>query len=212
MQLGFRLCVCASVCVQSGKVYFHNASNSVDSVQDLNFPPPAAPLARGRADVSPSVDWGSSLSRAAADEVAGGSRPLEEHDFMGGGGGGDAGTSPPVLAEGPEWQSVCTLDKVKSALQRARTQTPKRKHGEESLQSPPPSPSPSPSLPPPSSSSSSSMALSISNQQSENTEEVTEGPNSTSLMAAGCPRCLLYVLLPKSDPKCPRCGCIIHNT
>ncbi|EPS68437.1 hypothetical protein M569_06333, partial [Genlisea aurea] len=29
--------------------------------------------------------------------------------------------------------------------------------------------------------------------------------NSSSMVLVGCPRCLMYVMLPGSDPKCPKC-------
>ncbi|XP_060188408.1 protein GL2-INTERACTING REPRESSOR 1-like [Lycium barbarum] len=28
---------------------------------------------------------------------------------------------------------------------------------------------------------------------------------TTSMMLVGCPRCLMYVMLPVEDPKCPKC-------
>ncbi|XP_047327923.1 uncharacterized protein LOC124931489 [Impatiens glandulifera] len=81
------------------------------------------------------------------------------------------------------YQSVCTLDKVKSALERAEKETKKKRSASWSKSSSPPS-----------NSSCSIMAL----------EDVDE-EKSVSSFAAGCPGCLLYVLISKSNPQCPRC-------
>ncbi|XP_052175957.1 protein GL2-INTERACTING REPRESSOR 1-like [Diospyros lotus] len=32
-----------------------------------------------------------------------------------------------------------------------------------------------------------------------------ESPEVTSMMLAGCPRCLMYVMLAEEDPRCPKC-------
>ncbi|CAN1306484.1 Protein GL2-INTERACTING REPRESSOR 2 [Linum perenne] len=32
-----------------------------------------------------------------------------------------------------------------------------------------------------------------------------EGPEATSMVLVGCPRCLMYVMLSEDDPKCPKC-------
>ncbi|GFP92749.1 hypothetical protein PHJA_001419200 [Phtheirospermum japonicum] len=69
------------------------------------------------------------------------------------------------------YQSVCTLDKVKSALERAEKETPR-------------------------STSSSSVRDS----------DLDEEEKSTASIAAGCPSCLLYVLVSRGNPKCPRCN------
>ncbi|KAJ0080819.1 hypothetical protein Patl1_11672 [Pistacia atlantica] len=79
------------------------------------------------------------------------------------------------------YQSVCTLDKVKSALQRAEKQNLEKKRPYSS-----PSPSPGPLI----SSSSSS------------------GPG---MFAAGCPGCLLYVITLKTNPRCPRCNATVPS-
>ncbi|CBI24205.3 unnamed protein product, partial [Vitis vinifera] len=64
------------------------------------------------------------------------------------------------------YPSVCTLDKVKSALERAERSTIKKR--------------------------SSSMSKS-----------------SSLYFTAGCPGCLLYVLISKNNPKCPRCNSVV---
>lgn len=88
------------------------------------------------------------------------------------------------------YQSVCTLDKVKSALERAEKEPPRRRtsFGKSS---------PSPSY----SSSSSSIR--------ETQEEDFEDKLLSSPMAAGCPGCLSYVLITKNNPKCPRCNSVV---
>ncbi|KAL4334750.1 hypothetical protein GQ457_07G042810 [Hibiscus cannabinus] len=40
---------------------------------------------------------------------------------------------------------------------------------------------------------------------SEPRGDPTNGPEGTSMMLVGCPRCLMYVMLSQVDPKCPRC-------
>ncbi|TKY49402.1 hypothetical protein E2542_SST26833 [Spatholobus suberectus] len=91
------------------------------------------------------------------------------------------------------YQSVCTLDKVKSALERAEKE-PIRKRSS-FLKSPLSASSPSYS------SSSSSIR--------ETQEEETEEKLVSSPMAAGCPGCLSYVMIMKNNPKCPRCNSVV---
>ncbi|KAK4439564.1 hypothetical protein Salat_0291300 [Sesamum alatum] len=85
------------------------------------------------------------------------------------------------------YQSVCTLDKVKSALERAEKETVRKRSISMSKSSSPLS------------NSSSSIKDSCDLDQ----EEKSLSPAS---FAAGCPSCLLYVLITKSNPKCPRCN------
>uniref|UniRef100_A0A5B7BWQ5 GIR1-like zinc ribbon domain-containing protein n=1 Tax=Davidia involucrata TaxID=16924 RepID=A0A5B7BWQ5_DAVIN len=33
----------------------------------------------------------------------------------------------------------------------------------------------------------------------------SSSPETPSMMLAGCPRCLMYVMLSEEDPKCPKC-------
>ncbi|CAL9098309.1 unnamed protein product [Musa textilis] len=41
---------------------------------------------------------------------------------------------------------------------------------------------------------------------SEEEQKQAESPEATSSMVlAGCPRCLMYVMLSEKDPKCPKC-------
>ncbi|XP_042519716.1 uncharacterized protein LOC122093432 [Macadamia integrifolia] len=94
-----------------------------------------------------------------------------------------------------DYQSVCTLDKVKSALERAERESGKKR-------------------------SSSSYASGSSSSIKETAKETEEGEEKSSsssgfesgsdlLLAAGCPGCLLYVLISKNNPKCPRCDSIV---
>uniref|UniRef100_A0A5B6YPY1 GIR1-like zinc ribbon domain-containing protein n=1 Tax=Davidia involucrata TaxID=16924 RepID=A0A5B6YPY1_DAVIN len=87
------------------------------------------------------------------------------------------------------YQSVCTLDKVKSALERAEKETIKKR-----------SISMTKSSTSPSNSSSSIREIEMDHEE-----------KSLSSFAAGCPSCLLYVLILKSNPKCPRCNTIVPS-
>ncbi|XP_022749406.1 uncharacterized protein LOC111298913 [Durio zibethinus] len=88
------------------------------------------------------------------------------------------------------YQSVCTLDKVKFALERAEKEPiKKRKSFWKS------------SLSPSYSSSSSSIKDS---QEGEGEEKLFVSP-----VAAGCPGCLSYVLIMKNSPSCPRCNTLV---
>ncbi|CAI9760321.1 unnamed protein product [Fraxinus pennsylvanica] len=87
------------------------------------------------------------------------------------------------------YQSVCTLDKVKSALERAKKETFRKR-----------SISMSKSSSPPSNSSSSVKDSDIDYEE-----------KSSGSLAAGCPSCLIYVLISKSNPKCPRCNSIVPS-
>ncbi|XP_061341619.1 uncharacterized protein LOC133287934 isoform X1 [Gastrolobium bilobum] len=90
------------------------------------------------------------------------------------------------------YQSVCTLDKVKFALERAEKE-PIRKRSS-CLKS--------------SFSASSPSYSSSSSSMRETQEEETEDKFS-SPMATGCPGCLSYVLIMKNNPKCPRCNSVV---
>ncbi|KGN44280.1 uncharacterized protein LOC101214550 [Cucumis sativus] len=92
------------------------------------------------------------------------------------------------------YASVCTLDKVKSALERADKELVKKRS---SLWKSASSPSYS--------SSSSSAAAGKEIQE----EEAAEIRNSAAPMAVGCPGCLSYVLVMKNNPRCPRCNSVV---
>ncbi|OAY84887.1 uncharacterized protein LOC109722857 [Ananas comosus] len=53
-----------------------------------------------------------------------------------------------------------------------------------------------------SSNSSPSSCLSSENEQGL---RCSGSPEATSMVLAGCPRCLMYVMLSEEDPKCPKC-------
>lgn len=103
-------------------------------------------------------------------------------------------SSPSSLSLSFTYQSVCTLDKVKSALERAEREPPKRRSPlGKSLQSPYCS-----------SSSSSNKEISLEQEKDEKLLSVSGSP-----VATGCPSCLAYVLVSESNPKCPRCNVIV---
>ncbi|XP_073127352.1 uncharacterized protein [Henckelia pumila] len=84
------------------------------------------------------------------------------------------------------YQSVCTLDKVKSALERAEKESIKKRSISMSKTS----------------SSRSNSTSSIKDSDVDHHQE----EKSSGSFAAGCPNCLLYVLISKSNPLCPRCN------
>ncbi|KAK3428409.1 uncharacterized protein LOC104451017 [Eucalyptus grandis] len=103
--------------------------------------------------------------------------------------------SSPSLPSSCSYQSVCTLDKVKSALEKAERE-PFKKGLPAHWRSPSSS-----SLSPSNSSSSSSIR--------EKNREANDEKVSPTTVAAGCPTCLLYVLISTSNPKCPRCDMMV---
>ncbi|XP_047939169.1 uncharacterized protein LOC125186767 [Salvia hispanica] len=74
------------------------------------------------------------------------------------------------------YQSVCTLDKVKSALERAEKETVRKR------------------------------SISMSKSSNSSSSDLDQEERSSSSFAAGCPSCLLYVLISSNNPKCPRCN------
>lgn len=99
--------------------------------------------------------------------------------------------SPSSLPSSSNYQSVCTLDKVKFALEKVEKESRKRSV----------SMMLSKGSSPPSSNSSSSIK----------DGEINQEDNSPSAFAIGCPSCLMYVLISKTDPKCPRCKTIVPS-
>ncbi|URE26277.1 hypothetical protein MUK42_37490 [Musa troglodytarum] len=97
-------------------------------------------------------------------------------------------------------QRVCTLEKVKSALERAgREERPPAGRLPDSSPSPP------------------SQSVATSSSMAADRREDGHGRDPESLPAAmavaGCPVCLLYVLVSAVDPRCPRCAAHVpvHN-
>lgn len=95
------------------------------------------------------------------------------------------------------YESVCTLDKVKFALERAKNNEQIKKHF----------------LPRRSSNSPSTSSVSTKAE-----EDDLKTINSKSkigqglLTAAGCPNCLMYVMISKENPKCPKCNMMVSIT
>lgn len=93
------------------------------------------------------------------------------------------------------FQSVCTLEKVKSALERAgRARASEQIRQSEVVSSASASASPS------SSTTSSSMKRRVMGEEDDGGSAPAGG-----MMVAACPSCLLYVLISKANPRCPRC-------
>ncbi|CAL9107950.1 unnamed protein product [Musa textilis] len=57
-----------------------------------------------------------------------------------------------------------------------------------------------------SSSSSSSRSPPSSCVSSEGEQKPSNSPEAAPMVLAGCPRCLMYVMLSEEDPKCPKCN------
>ncbi|GAB4854736.1 hypothetical protein Ancab_023322 [Ancistrocladus abbreviatus] len=97
------------------------------------------------------------------------------------------------------YQSVCTLDKVKSALDRAERESSKKRS--------------TPSMLSCSSSPSNSSSMSIKDLDEDDVKlpcKTLPDPEQNGLMvAAACPVCLLYVLISKNNPTCPKCNSLI---
>ncbi|KAL8237691.1 hypothetical protein R6Q59_018772 [Mikania micrantha] len=95
----------------------------------------------------------------------------------------------------PAYRSVCTLDKVKSALERAERETIKKR-----------------AVSIPKSCSSSSPASNSSSSIKETMMiEDDDDDRSSQAYAAGCPSCLLYVLISRNNPRCPRCNMTVPS-
>lgn len=92
------------------------------------------------------------------------------------------------------YHSVCTIEKVKTALERFE----RGKQGQGQQHS---GAGASPS--------SSSVTTSSVKRRGDGAVEQGDGCDSPSaaggMVAAACPRCFLYVLISRSDPRCPRC-------
>ncbi|THU61606.1 hypothetical protein C4D60_Mb07t25090 [Musa balbisiana] len=97
-----------------------------------------------------------------------------------------------------EYQSVCTLEKVKSALERES-----RIVATTGPASPPPS---STTTTTNTSSSSTSSSSAASTKRRAPTSPDEDGAAGSTMAVATCPVCLLYVLVSKAEPRCPRCA------
>ncbi|XP_078428738.1 uncharacterized protein LOC144700985 [Wolffia australiana] len=95
-----------------------------------------------------------------------------------------------LAAPPAEYQSVCTLDKVKSALERLN-------RSDVSGGSTSPASS--------STTTSSARRRPSDDADGDSTSTTTDDAAPAEMVAAGCPSCLLYVLISLSKPRCPRC-------
>ena len=102
------------------------------------------------------------------------------------------------------YTSVCTLDKVKSALDRAeRTSASSSSSSRKRWMIP--------SVRSPTSSGSNSSSISVKEGMDHEDGESRSGDRDNGgLVATACPGCLLYVLISKSDPKCPKCNSFVQ--
>lgn len=121
-------------------------------------------------------------------------------------------TNPPSA-----YSSVCTLDKVKSALDRAERGSPTSSSTSSSSSSKKrwmmmPSTVHSQSKSSPSPSNSLSMSIGEDERDSSRWSNSLPSPHQDEglLVAAACPACLLYVLISKNDPKCPKCNSLVR--
>ncbi|XP_062115748.1 uncharacterized protein LOC133829923 [Humulus lupulus] len=176
--------------LKSGKVYLQRCSNpssnsathhhknqtntTVPKLQDLNFP------------VSPSSKTPLNLFDDTSLELklVSSSSPSSKNNNT------SSSTS-------PNYQSVCTLDKVKSALERAEKEPMKRRSSSSLWKSSSPS------------YSSSSSSIKEGQEEDNNDDNNNNNKLFSSSFAAGCPGCLTYVLIMKNNPKCPRCNSVI---
>ncbi|CAM8948873.1 unnamed protein product [Rhodiola kirilowii] len=88
------------------------------------------------------------------------------------------------------YESVCTLDKVKSALDRAKNEQLRKTFFPRS---------------PSSSSTSTKVILKLDKDVDQKDVTTSESCREGLLSPAGCSNCLLYVMISKDNPKCPKC-------
>ncbi|KAM0907999.1 hypothetical protein ACQ4PT_015749 [Festuca glaucescens] len=94
------------------------------------------------------------------------------------------------------YHSVCTIEKVKTALERfERGKQGQHHHPGQQLSGSP---------------SSSSVTTSSVKRGAVEQGDGCDSPSAAAgggggMVAAACPRCFLYVLISRSDPRCPRC-------
>lgn len=198
-----------------------NSSN----LQDLNFPPHTKPSGNSYSTGSTTLSLfeDTTLDLKLIPNSSSSTTTTTTHNSPIG------GTSSPMMIS--NYQSVCTLDKVKSALDRAWRDPPSQPTAAKKRSSPS-SLSGSSSMNQhyrAGSSSPSSMAVDGGGSSSHNNtnnnihhqhlqlESSSSYNNSSSssstttglMVAAACPSCLLYVLVSKNNPRCPKCSSII---
>ncbi|KAL9412502.1 hypothetical protein AB3S75_046016 [Citrus x aurantiifolia] len=108
-------------------------------------------------------------------------------------------------SSGSNYQSVCSLDKVKSALERAKKEPNKKRLSSTWNSNNNNNNNSSLAISSPSYSSSSSSIKDSKDDQ----ELIEENLLVASPIAAGCPGCLCYVLIMKNNPTCPRCNSVV---
>ncbi|XP_047088220.1 uncharacterized protein LOC124700074 [Lolium rigidum] len=115
--------------------------------------------------------------------------------------GAAPGTTEPaasaVAAATTTYHSVCTIEKVKTALERFE----RGKQGHHQQLSGPGAGAASPS----SSSVTTSSIKRGAVEQGDGCDSPSAAAGGGGMVAAACPRCFLYVLISRSDPRCPRC-------
>lgn len=165
--------------MQSGEIYLHRSAvaEEAKAVHDLNFPPPSSSSSSSSSYSVKPKDFG---GFAAANL--------------------DLTLNPPSATTN---HSVCTLEKVRSALERAERRASWRKRTDGSSLSP----------------AASSSTASASSDRSGASDEQPAGSTAAAatreelsteaMFAAGCPSCLLYVLISRGNPKCPRCDAVV---
>lgn len=102
------------------------------------------------------------------------------------------------------YQSVCTLDRVKSALVRAEKDQMRKRSSASATTTSLWKSSMSPSY-----SSSSSSKKDQEFEKNLEDERLGNMGSCASPVAAGCPGCLSYVLISRNNPKCPRCNSLV---
>ncbi|KAJ8534384.1 hypothetical protein K7X08_016112 [Anisodus acutangulus] len=161
--------------LKSGKVYLQRSNSSnyqtVGKFQDFNSPPasklPLSLFEDTKLELKPILSSPSLPSSSSSSSSSG------------------------------NYHSVCTLEKVKSALERAEKQSTRKRSSisSSSLMSMASSPTSNPST------SSSKDIIDIDHDDN----------SSANAFAAGCPSCLLYVLTSRTNPRCPRCNTVVSS-
>ncbi|XP_074577129.1 uncharacterized protein LOC141833552 [Curcuma longa] len=112
------------------------------------------------------------------------------------------GRKPPPVATAVAYHSVCTLEKVKSALERESRLAADARVPVVHLRSASPPSSSRSSL----SSAPTTTITTNSSSAKRRRNEPDELNGEPAMAVAACPDCLLYVLICKVEPRCPRCA------
>ncbi|KAK4344465.1 hypothetical protein RND71_034641 [Anisodus tanguticus] len=155
--------------LKSGKVYLQRSNSSNDQTvgkfQDFNSPP------------------ASKLPLSVFEDTKLELKPILSSPSL-----------PSSSSSSGNYHSVCTLEKVKSALERAEKQSTRKRS---------------------SISSSSPMSMASSPTSNSSTSSIKDiihiNHDDNSSANACCPSCLLYVLTSRTNPRCPRCNTIVSS-